>query len=63
MASFITAAAIFVVIASIISALRTGDDEAAAAFADSPRKLPNPGPRDIYAVGGTLGSAPVPSWG
>ena len=31
---------------------------------DAPKRLPDPGPRDVHAVGGlTLANAPVPSWG
>ncbi|MCB0880003.1 MAG: hypothetical protein KDC46_13615 [Thermoleophilia bacterium] len=39
------------------------DEEDYNEFADAPRRTPDPSPRDIYAVTGTLGSAPVPSWG
>jgi hypothetical protein len=63
MASLITAFAIFFVVASIIAVLRA-EDESVATFADSPRRLPNPGSRDLHTVvGATLGRAHVPSWG
>jgi hypothetical protein len=62
MASVITAFAIFFVVASIIAALRATDDDVAT-FADSPKLLPDPGSRDLYALSGTLGRAPVPTWG
>ena len=61
MASLITACAIFFVVASVIAALRA-DDETLQTFADSPKRLPDPGSRDLYALSGTLGRAPVPSW-
>jgi hypothetical protein len=62
MASIITALAVFFVVVSVIAALRS-DEETVTDFADAPTRLPNPGSRDIYAVSGTLGRAPVPSWG
>jgi hypothetical protein len=62
MASLITAFAIFFVVASIVAALRATEQDVTT-FADSPKLLPDPGSRDLYAVGGTLGRAPVPSWG
>ena len=38
-------------------------DEQVDDFADAPRRMPNPGPRDRHNVGITLGRAPVPTWG
>lgn len=38
-------------------------DETVEDFVDAPRRMPNPGPRDLYSVNPTLGRAPVPKWG
>lgn len=38
-------------------------DESVEDFAHMPRRMPNPGARDRYAVGNTLNRAPVPTWG
>ena len=52
----------FLAIVAAIGIART-DDDAVHSFAGEPRRVPDPSPRDIHAVTGTLGSAPVPSWG
>lgn len=63
MGGFIAALALFAAIAGFVAAMRA-DDEAVQHFADSPRRLPNPGSRDLHTVTGiTLGRAHVPSWG
>ncbi len=38
-------------------------DESVEDFADMPRRMPDPGPRDRYALGHALNRAPVPTWG
>lgn len=58
----LVASAIFVALVGIVGALRAGADDVEA-FAGEPRRVPNPSPRDIYAVTGMLDRAPVPSWG
>jgi hypothetical protein len=52
----------FFTIVAVIGVLRT-DDEQVTDFADAPRRTPDPSPRDVHALTGTLGAAPVPSWG
>lgn len=46
-----------------LSGVLLSSDEQVDDFADMPKRLPNPGPRDLYSVSGTLGRAQVPSWG
>ena len=58
----LVAVLIFTAVVGIAGALRANDDEIGA-FADEPRRVPNPSPRDIHAITGTLGHAPVPRWG
>lgn len=53
----------FVAIVAIVGIVRTNDDAGAPAWPDEPRRLPEPSPRDRYAITGMLGRAPVPSWG
>lgn len=63
MGGFIAAISLFGAIAGIVAAMRA-DDASVQHFADSPRRLPPPGSRDLHAVTGiTLGRAHVPSWG
>ncbi|MEO6867500.1 MAG: hypothetical protein ABI200_05720 [Gaiellales bacterium] len=62
MTGFFTAVVVFFTIVGIISALRA-DEDALDAMADQPRKLPDPGARDIYTLTGSLSRADVPSWG
>ncbi len=52
----------FVAIVTAIGIARTSDDEVHE-FMREPKRVPDPSPRDIHAITGTLGSAPVPSWG
>ena len=53
---------LFATIATIGGVLLSRDEQVED-FADMPQRLPNPGARDRYSVGGALGRAPVPSWG
>lgn len=63
MDGFIMAITLFAALVGIIVALRA-EDRQVERFADAPRRLPLPGPRDLHAVtGATLGRAHVPSWG
>ena len=58
-----TAIVFFGALTAAITALRSSDD-AVEEFAAEPRRLPDPGSRDLHTVaGGTLGRAYVPSWG
>lgn len=46
-----------------IGGIMLSSDEQVDDLADAPRRMPDPGPRDRYAMGTTLNRAPVPSWG
>lgn len=62
MTGFLVAMALFGAIAAATSAAtRAGADDELALDA-GPRRLPNPGARDLHAVTGALGRAHVPSW-
>lgn len=52
---------VFVAVVAIAAIVRT-DDDATPAWPDGPRRLPDPSPRDRYAITGMLDRAPVPSW-
>lgn len=63
MTGLLAALLLFTAIVGLVAAYRT-DDDGVRAFADSPRRLPDPGPRDLHTVtSGTLGRAHVPNWG
>ena len=53
----------FFVIVAAIGVARAGDDDLHEVIDGSPKRVPDPSPRDRYAVTVSLGSAPVPSWG
>jgi hypothetical protein len=57
----LTAIVFFGALTAILTALRTtGDSNVGLA---EPKRVPDPGARDIHTVDGTLGRAYVPSWG
>jgi hypothetical protein len=56
-----TAIVFFGALTWAITALRQVDD--AAAYVAEPKRMPDPGARDIHTVDGSLGRAYVPSWG
>lgn len=57
------ALALFIALAGVVASMRSDDEAIAHAF-DAPKRLPNPGSRDLHTVtSGTLGRAHVPSWG
>jgi len=59
---FVIAGIALALVALAIAAIRD-DTPALDHTFDAPKRLPDPGARDLYAVGGiTLASAPVPSW-
>jgi hypothetical protein len=63
MTGVLTAVVLFAAIAGLIAGYRT-DSDRAESFDDAPRRVPNPGPRDLHTVtGSTLARAYVPSWG
>ena len=58
-----TAIVFFGALTWIITALR-GSDDAADGYVREPKRVPDPGSRDLHTVtNGTLGRAYVPSWG
>ena len=62
MTGLLLALLLFGALAAAANAVSTRDG--AGTFDDvPPRRTPDPGPRDLHAVGSTLGRAPVPSWG
>lgn len=63
MSGLIAAVFLFAAIAALVAGMRAEGASEASLPGDSPRRLPDPGPRDMHAVTGTLGHAPVPSWG
>ncbi len=60
--TFLLATLTFCTIAAVIQVVRA-DSRDVDAFCDQPRRLPDPSPRDLHAITGTLDRAPVPSWG
>lgn len=63
MFGLLIAALLFAGIVGIVASLRA-DDDSVQSLLDHPRKVPNPGPRDLHTVtSATLGRAHVPSWG
>lgn len=53
---------VFVAVVGLIGMTRASEDELQS-HAFEHRRTPDPSPRDVHAVTGTLGSAPIPSWG
>jgi hypothetical protein len=54
---------VFVAVATVLQIARADDEATSDAAAYGHRRTPDPSPRDLHAVTGTLGNAPVPSWG
>lgn len=52
---------VFSLVAWAATIARTTEDTADAY--GEPRRMPDPSPRDRYAVTGMLDRAPIPSWG
>ena len=63
MTGLLTAIGLFIALTALLAHLRSADDDRTY-DGHVPKKLPNPGARDIHAVSGTtLSRAHVPSWG
>lgn len=53
---------VFVGVVGMVGTLRASDEDVHE-FMHEPKRVPDPSPRDLHALTGTLGSAPVPHWG
>jgi hypothetical protein len=62
MLGLLVAVLTFGVIAVVVSTIRA-EDVPTSGYMDAPKRVPDPSPRDLHAVSGVLGKAPVPSWG
>lgn len=61
MMGLLVAVLTFGVIAVVVSTIRA-EDATASSYMEAPKRVPDPSPRDLHAVSGLLGKAPVPSW-